>query len=60
MEFRRIYSELNAFKNLIENELRLGSVVAAELLKIVQSKKSIDKWLNRFEVKHSIGLRGII
>ena len=52
MEFRRIYEELSVWKNMIEDELRLGSVTAPELMKIVQTKKSIDKWLNKLEQKH--------
>jgi len=60
MEFRRIYEEINTCKNVIENELRIGGVNAPDLMKIVQTKKSIDKWLNKLEQKHDMNLRGVI
>lgn len=45
---------------MIENELRLGGVTAPELMKVVQTKKGIDKWLNKLEQKHELSLRGVI
>jgi hypothetical protein len=45
---------------VIENELRLGGVTAPELMKIVQTNKSIDKWLKKLEQKHDLSLRTVI
>ena len=60
IEFKRISRELESWREQIEEELKTGGVSPADLLRLGGSRKSIEKWLNRFEGKHPVSLQKVI
>jgi hypothetical protein len=46
-EFRRIYKELQEMKKVVEKEVEL-TVTGTEIYKMLENKKIMDKWLNKY------------
>lgn len=60
MEFKRIEQELKYWNNQIEDELKIGGICQNDLLRLNGSKKSVEKWINKFESKYPVSLQKII
>ena len=58
-EFRRIYKELIEGRESIEKEVEL-TVNGSEIPKLLENKKTMDKWINKYEARSGFSIKDIL
>ena len=59
-EFKRILQQIYQLQDRIEEEMKQSGVSIVEMGKMMQSKKGVDKWINKFQNKYGNSIRYII